>query len=356
MLDKMYQLSLRAKQRSLLYLNVRYKLDEMLIKYMLLDSLRNFQTEGVDYPFIDPASLKPGAKGYNMPEDEVTPHKTGLVLFYEDVMPDELKEHIELESTNRVTKERLLNDKLVDVEFASSFEHPMIYINHELFGKTLETLSATDYGLMLQLDPRSKAQDTYRLSHYRVMVEWSMVAAARGLAKDLGYISKDLYEDSEDKGLALKRKLFEYYGFHYTVGSRRRAAIRAAQLFKKADRLFTVYVGSSEARHLTKITEIGLERFALLKLPEKHITRAQELYKPFREHYLFDGDKCVFRVVYRTNENSQPGKSRKFDPKLQWLRIVQEAIMPLAECLDGAPFPYYVIYGRKAPFEKGAGI
>ena len=337
----------------MLYLNVRYKLDEMLIKYILLDSLKSFQNDGVDYPFIDPAGLKPGAKGYNMPEDQVALHKTGLVLFYQDVIPSSLKEHIELEATNRIVKERLLNDKLVDVEFASSFEHPMIYVNHELFAETLETLSGTDYGLMLQLDPKSKAQDTYRLSHYRVMVEWSMYSAAQDLAKDLGYIVRDLYEDGEEKGAALKRKLFEYYGFHYTVGSRRRAAIRAAQLFKSTNRLFTVYVGSSEARYLTKITEANLERFALLKIPQEHIANAEKLYEPFQEHYLFDGDKCVFRVVYRTNENSKPEKNRKFDPKLQWLSIEQEAILPLADYPDAVPFPYYIIYGRKDPFEEG---
>lgn len=348
----MLDFSLRDKQKRLLYLNIRYKLDEMLIQYVLIDSLKNFQESGQEYPFVDLSGLKPGAKGYSMLEQEVAVHHDGLVVFCEDVIPNELKEHIELESTNRVKKDRLLNDKLVDVEFASSFEHPMIYVNHEAFEETLRGLSETDYGLVIQPDPRSK-QDSYRLSHYRVMIEWSMAAAARNLAKTLGYVKKQLHEEGEEKGLALKQKLFEYYGFHYTVGSRRRAAIRVAQLLKGTGRLFTISVGSSEARHLTKITEEGVERYALLRLDDDHIQQAEQLYSSFREHYLFDDRVCVFRVVYRTNENSQPSKFRKFDPKLQWLKIIHEAIMPLAKHPEAAPFPYYVVYGRKDPFESG---
>lgn len=349
----MLDFSLRDKQRRLLYLNIRYKLDEMLIQYVLFNSFKNFSEIGQEYPFVDLSGLKPGAKGYSMPEHEVTGHNDGLVIFYETLIPPQLREHIELESTNRVSKDRLLNDKLVDIQFASNFEHPMIYVHHEAFAETIQSLSQTDYGLVIQLDPRSK-QDNYRLSHYRVMVEWSMAAAASALAKSLGYVKKELHEAGEDKGLALKQKLFEYYGFHYTVGSRRRAAIRAAQMLKDTGRLFTVYVGSAEARHLTKITERGVERFALLRLKPEHLEQAEKIDPLFRERYLFDDAVCIFRVVYRTNENSQPSKKfRKFDPKLQWLRIIHEAIMPLAEHPDAPPFPYYVVYGRKDPFEGG---
>jgi len=347
----MLNFSLHEKQRRLLYLNVRYRLDEFLVKYILLDSLTNFKALGEEYPFVDPPSLKPGTKGPNLPEDEVAPHNSGLVVFYEDVIPSELHDHIEIESTNRITKDRLVADKLVDVQFASSFEHPKIYLSHEAFEETLQTLSQTDYGLVIQADPtRPKGQDAYRLSHYRVMIEWSMTAAATSLAKSVGYINRRLSEDGEDKGLALKHKLFEYYGFHYTVGSRRRAAIRASQLLKGTRKLFTVYVGSTQARHLTKITEEGIERFTLLRLPDEHIRQAENIDEQFADRYLLDQNVCVFRVVYRTNEYSQPGKNRKFDPKVQWLRVAHEAIMPLARCPDAPPVPYHVVYGRKDPF------
>lgn len=347
----MLDFSLRDKQRRLLYFNVGYKLDEMLIEHMLFHSFKNFREIGQEYPFADLSGLKPGAKGSSLPEQEVTAHNDGLVIFYETLIPPKLRQHIEIESTNRVNKERLMQDKLVDVDFASSFEHPMTYVHHEAFSHTLERLSRTDYGLLIQLDPRSK-NDHYRVSHYRVMVEWSMAAAATALAKRLGYVRRELHEGGEDKGLALKQKLFEYFGFHYTVGSRRRAAIRVAQLLKGTGREFAVYVGSAEARHLTKITEQGVERYALLELQPKHIEQAEKIDPEFRARYLFEEAVCLFRVVYRPNENSQPSKKfRKFDPKLQWLRIIHEAIMPLAEFPEVPPIPYYVVYGRKDPFE-----
>jgi hypothetical protein len=212
-----------------------------------------------------------------------------------------------------------------------------------------------DYALLVQRDPSIKARTRYAMTHFRVKIDWPIDNATEDMAQQLRYIGKDLYEMGEKYAESLNNKLFENYGFHHAVGGRRTAAVVAAQFLKKMEFISTVYVASSESRALTRLSERGVSRSVLIKLPMEEVFRlAAESgmqIDNFVERFLIDlADDYgvgIFQVTYRNTIHSkepEDGKLRELKPDFQWLTVSDQLIVPLRGVTDIYPIPYSTIY------------
>jgi hypothetical protein len=193
------------------------------------------------------------------------------------------------------------------------------------------------------------------MTHFHVKIDWPIDNATEEMAQQLRYIPKDLYEMGEKHAEGLNNKLFEYYGFQHAVGGRRTAAVVAAQFLKKMEFISTVYVASSESRTLTRLSERGVTRFVLVKLPAEEISRlvseSRMKFDNFVQRFLVDIKDDygvgVFQVVYRNTIHSKPpedGKLRELKPEYQWLTVSDQLLLPLRGHTDVYPIPYSTIY------------
>ncbi len=55
------------------------------------------------------------------------------------------------------------------------------------------------------------------LSHFHVKIDWPIDDATEEMAKQLRYISKELYENGEQYAQGLRQRLFAKYGFHQSL-------------------------------------------------------------------------------------------------------------------------------------------
>jgi hypothetical protein len=188
-----------------------------------------------------------------------------------------------------------------------------------------------------------------------VKIDWPIDNATEEMGQYLRYIGKDLYEMGEKYAESLNHKLFENYGFHHAVGGRRTAAVVAAQFLKKMEFISTVYVASSESRTLTRLSERGVTRFVLVKLPVEEISRlvaeSRMQFDNFVERFLIDLQDDygvgVFQVVYSNTIHSKPpedGKLRELKTDFQWLTVSDQLLVPLRGISDIYPIPYSTIY------------
>ncbi len=116
----------------------------------------------------------------------------------------------------------------------SPFYSTARFFERDSFFELLEQLLDMDYCFLIQRDNRYKKQNRYCLTHFHVKIDWPIADAAESLAKELRYISKNLYEKGDRYAEILQQKLFEYYGCHHqATGGRRSAALIAAQYLKK---------------------------------------------------------------------------------------------------------------------------
>ncbi len=153
-----------------------------------------------------------------------------------------------------------------------------------------------------------KARYRFGLSHFHVRIDWPVAYAAEDLGRYLKYISKNLYEKGERSGEILQQKLYEYYGFHHTVGGRRTAGLVAAQYLARFDFISTVYVSSAESRTLIRTSEQGVSKYVLIKLSNQEIKELAHTVKlkqqDFLDSYLIDKTPDygvgIFLVSYRT--------------------------------------------------------
>ena len=216
-------------------------------------------------------------------------------------------------------------------------------------------LLPVDYALLIQKDPTIKTRTRYAMTHFHVKIDWPIDNATEEMAQQMRYIAKDLYEVDEKYAESLNNKLFENYGFHYAVGGRRTAAVVAAQFLKKMEFVSTVYVASTESRTLTRLSERGVSRYVLVKLPTDEVSRlASEnrmKFDNFVERFLIDIQDDfgvgVFQVVYRNTIHSKPpedGKLRELRPDFQWLTVSDQLLVPLPGHNDIYPVPYSTIY------------
>ena len=139
--------------------------------------------------------------------------------------------------------------------WVTNFHKHQRYIENEKFYDLLRKMLKIDYGLLIQQDSSIKTKIRYELSHFHVRIDWLLDTASESLGKQLRYISEELYEKREKVAVKLMMQLFEYDRFYYTVSRRRTATLLAAQVLRNYKFLSTVFVSSSEARTLTKISQ-----------------------------------------------------------------------------------------------------
>jgi hypothetical protein len=140
------------------------------------------------------------------------------------------------------------------------------------------------------------------------------------------------------------------------AGGRRTAASVAAQYMRRVPCITTVYVGSSESRALIRISERGVSKTVLIKLPPDFINPLAEAngIKPqtFRKNYRVarEGKDGIFllQTSYYLTDYARPpedGKLRDIKPDLNWHTVDSQLLTPLPGVRRHNPIPVNVIYG-----------
>jgi hypothetical protein len=344
------ELSLKERLRRSYYELLRDDLDQFLRHYALAESYRNFRERKLSFPFVEKRELKPRAR---IPDQEYDCQNAFLVIFVEDTIPEDNKKYIRFFDDNRTTKSNLLRSK--SLSLSRNFDRNQKYLDTGSFFNFVKVLLPVDYALLIQRDPASKTRNRYGLTHFHVRIDWPIADAAEDLARDLRYISKNLYEKGDKYAEDIQKKFFEYYGLPVMAGGRRTAAIVAAQYLRRLPCITTVYVGSSESRALLRISERGVSRAVLMKFGDKEMERFAEMagLSPyvFRKNYVVEREKragiCIFQTTYAYTEQArlpEDGKLRDIKPDLNWLSVGAQHILPRPGIKKYAPLPLNVIY------------
>jgi len=344
------EIAWNERYRRCLYFFLRDELDSILITESLIESYKAFQEAGKPYPFVEMRELKPRARiiGPEYPE-----HKHFIIIFNEETLPAETKTHIRFFDSNKVTRENLASLGVFDLR--DVFQQRMRYFENSAFPSLLRSLLTADYALLVQRDPTIRSRYRFGISHFHVRVDWPVAAAAEDLAKYLRYISKNLYEKGDKIGEALQQKLYEFYGFHHTVGGRRTAALVAARFMARFDFISTVYISSAEARNLIRLSERGISKFCLVRMDHEEIKQfassANMTLADFGKAYLIDSTRefgvGIFQVMYSHNEHSRPpadGKLRDLNPDYHWLNVDLQLLVPPSYSGDCRPMPISRVY------------
>lgn len=329
---------------------LRDELDQYMLDYALVNSYIRFLSNGLPYPFVEKRELKPRAR---LPVTEYEHQNTFLVIFVEDTIPANFKKYIRFFNVNRTTKANLLQTKALPLPEAYDRNQKMLESVH--FFDFFKLLLPIDYALLIQRDPGSRLKNRYYLSHFHVRIDWPITEAAEALAQSLRYISKDLYEKGDKYAETVQKKFFEYYGLPFMVGGRRTAAIVAYQYLKQIPCITTIYVGSSEARALTRISERGVSKAILVLFSEDEMQQIAEnnkiVFKTFKKNYVVaqEGKKgiCIFQVTYAYTNHARPpddGKLHEINPDVNWLTIGQEHILPKPGVTKYPPLPISLVY------------
>ncbi len=344
------ELSQADRLRRSYYELLRDELDQFMLQYALIDSYANFCCRDSKYPFVEKRELKPRAR---IPDVEYECQNAFIVLFVEDTIPDACKKYIRFFDVNKTTKTNLLRSKTLPLE--RTFDRTQKYLESVHFLNFLKILLPVDYALLIQRDPASRARSRYALSHFHVRVDWPIADAAEDLARNLRYISKELYEKGDKYAEDIQKKFFEYYGLPVMAGGRRTAAIVAAQYMKQIPCITTVYAGSSESRALFRISERGVSRSILMKFNESEMTQIAEAgnlsVRSFKKNYLVarEGKSgiCIFQAIYDYTDPARPPddkKLREIKPDLYWLTVGGQQILPKPGIVKRPPLPVNLIY------------
>jgi hypothetical protein len=346
------ELSWEERLRRSYYEVLRDELDHFMLQYSLVDSYNNFARQKMPYPFVETRELKPRAR---IPSTEFEAQNSFLVVFFEESIKDVHKKYIRFFDVNKTTKANLLDHH--SFPNIDKFDKQMKCFETENFFSFLKSMLTVDYALLIQRNTLKKVK--YALTHFHVRIDWPIAEAAEDLAKDLRYISKDLYENGDKYAEDLQKKFFEYYGIPIMAGGRRTAAIIAAQYFRRFGGVSTVYVGSSESRSLLTIGEQGVSKSVLVKLSKEQINDivkspllAQEMTTgKFVRNYVVarEGNSyiSIFNATYAKTPHALPpegGKLRELNPDINWLTVASECIMPKPFVKKYAPVPYKMIY------------
>ncbi len=344
------ELSQVNRVRRSYYELLRDELDQDMIKYALIESYHNFIRRKIKYPFVEKRELKPRAR---IPGTEYEPQNAFLVLFVEDSIPAAHKKYIRFFDVNKTTKKNLLQTGALPLK--EKFDRNQKCLESVHFNAFLQKLLPIDYALLIQRNPASQMRSVYTLSHFHVRIDWPIADAAESLARNLRYISKDLYERGDKYAEDIQKKFFEYFGVPVMVGGRRTAAIVAAQYLKSIPCISTVYVGSSESRALIRISERGVSKMILMEFSAKEIDQiAHEHHiqpRTFRKNYVAIKKRtkglCVFQATYAYTDHSRPpedGKLRDLKPDLNWLSVGGQHILPKPGVWKYPPLPLNLIY------------
>jgi len=344
------ELSKADRLRRSYYELLRDELDHLLLQYALIDSYQNFLSQQKPFPFVEKRELKPRAR---IPDQEYESQNAFLVIFVEDIVPNEHKKYIRFFDVNKTTKTNFL--KFKTLEISQDFDRNWKFLESIHFRNFVRLLLPVDYALLIQRDPSGITRNRYSLSHFHVRIDWPIADAAEDLAQSLRYISKDLYEKGDKYAEDIQKKFFEYYGLPVMAGGRRTAAIVAAQYMKKIPSITTVYAGSSEARSLIRVSERGVSKAVLLKFPDKDLEPLVESNgitpRSFKKNYVVDHQSgetvCIFQATYAQTSHSRPpedGKLREIKPDLNWLTVGEQHIIPKPGVWKYPPLPINIIY------------
>ena len=175
------------------------------------------------------------------------------------------------------------------------------------------------------------------------------------MARDLRYISKDLYEKGEKYAEDIQKKFFEYYGLPDMVGGRRTAAAVAARYLRRIPCISTIYVASSECRALIQYNEHGVSKSVLIRLGPKEMEEIAGAAKIsptlFKKHYMVEKEGksgvFVFKTTYATSAHALPsegGKLREIVPEPYWMTVDYQQILPRSDAWDWSPISCNLIY------------
>jgi hypothetical protein len=344
------EISWNERFRRCLYFFLRDELDSLLINEALIGSYHTIRGKKRDYPFVEMRELKPKAR---IVEPEYPDHGHFIVMFIENTLPHSAKTHIRFLDDNKLTKENLGNFGLFDLQ--DLFRQRTRFFEDSAFPLVLKELMRTDFALLIQRDPSIKTRYRFGISHFHVRIDWPVAQAAEDLGRYLRYLSRDLYEKGEKTGDVLQQKVYEYYGFHHMVGGRRTAAVLASRYLARFDFISTVYVASSEARSLTRLSEQGVAKYALIRVTDSDIKELSQqtnmTQKDFIDSYLIDKRENygvgIFLVSYKRNEHSMPpvdGKLRELNPDFRWLTVDLQLLVPPPNKGDARPIPFSKVY------------
>lgn len=345
-----HRLSRKDKLRRSYYELLRDELDQFILGYALVDSYKNFSREKVDYPFVEIRELKPRAR---IPSVEFELQNSFLVLFSEAVVDQIHKKYIRYFDVNKTTKTNLM--EYLDFQEEESYHRNLKFMDTKGFFDFMKSLLTVDYALLIQRELRSGTLDRYALTHFHVRIDWPIADAAEDLARDLRYISKDLYEKGDKYAENLQKKFFEYYGMPVLAGGRRTAAIVAAQYFRKIQGITTVYVGSSESRALLRIDEQGISKSILMRFTREEVAEISKSagisQASFTRNYVVAKEGrlavCIFNVVYAYTPHALPsegGRMRELKFDINWLTVSEEQILPKPNVWKHAPISVKIIY------------
>ncbi len=345
------ELSLSECLRRSYYKLLRDELNQFLLDKALTDSYRNFVSRNIPYPFVERRELKPRAR---IPKLEYECQNSFLVIFLEEIIPPEHKKYIRFFDSNRTTKTNLLRSKTLSMD--SNFDRTQKYLESAGFFNVFDELLPVDYALLIQRDPATQAgSNRYSISHFHVRIDWPITEAAEDMARDLRYISKDLYEKGEKYAEDIQKKFFEYYCLPEMVGGRRTAAAVAAQYLRRIPCISTIYVASSESRALIRYTENGVSKSVLIKLSYKEMVDISDANKMtlamFKKHYMVANEGksgiFIFKATYASTAHALPsegGKLREIVPEPYWLTVNYQQILPRPSVRDWAPITCNLIY------------
>lgn len=344
------EISWNEKFRRCFYFFLRDELDGLLINEALIESYKSFKAGNQEYPFVEMRELKPRAKIIG---EEYASQKHFMLIFSEETLPGDTKHYVRFFDSNRVTKENLGSHGVFDIQ--EVFHQRMRFFEDKDFARLIHDVLQCDFAALIQRDQTIRTRYRFGISHFHVRIDWPVADAAQDLGRYLRYISKDIYEKGERIGELLQQKLYEYYGFHHTVGGRRTGALVAAQFMTRFDHISTVYVASAETRTLSRLSERGVAKFVLIAISNedmKELARQLRISESdFAAEYLIDRTPGygvgLFQVTYLRNEHSTPppdGKLRDLNPDFPWLRVDAQLLCPPPWNVETRPIQYSRIY------------
>lgn len=344
------ELSLAHRLRRSYYELLRDDLDQFLLQYALVESYRNFVDRQAPYPFVEKRELKPRAR---IPDQEHDLHHSFLLIFAEDSIPPAHKKYIRFFDENRATKANLMKSQNLPLGGLRDRQARCLESVH--FRDFIRALLPVDYAILIQRDPSARARHRYCLSHYHVRIDWPISEAAEDLARNLRYISKELYEKGEKVAEDLQRKLFEYYNQPFMSGGRRTAAVVAAQYLRRVPGINTVYVSSSASRALMRICERGVAKLVLMKFLKTDLEQVAAVNglspHKVKKYYVVarEGRErvCIVQATYSLTSQARPpedGKLRDIKPDLNWLTVGEQHILPKPGVWHYPPLPVNVVY------------
>lgn len=354
-------LNREARSGSEEYCQTRFYLSQLLIDYALVGSYHRFLRHGEPYPFVNPASLKPGSVVTSKEHDL---QNSALVMLADGGLPKKIRKNFRCRSSNRVSKKNILavapnlpgmenymaaNKEVVDPGFPALFK----------------LLLPLDYALLIQNPPDDEGyQSGFMLSNFHVRIERLTDTSLRSLGVYLNYLERRLYERGEAFVDVLERKFFEYFNFYHNAAGRKTAAATAAQVFSEKSLAATVFTASQQDRRLTLLTtnpknmDLRIEQYILLKLDADEVSELKLWSKKNGFHFTRDfliahhpsHGVAILRARYEHTQAGRPSPDGEIKEKLnireKWVRLTEEAIIPVNNPAESDGIGYSSAYRR----------